>query len=118
MRAFDNDLDELGVAFTHPSDRAQDLIFCDLRAKTKFGRLKHVGDIAPILLHRVPGSRPTERKTQPPRFGPPGTNSSDTKIFAAHWLAASAGPPVGWNPRRKKPIACASVRDCHPILTA
>jgi len=54
LGAFDEELGDLGIAFTHPAIDAQSLIFPDLRAKSKFGRLEHVGDVEAILRHRAP----------------------------------------------------------------
>jgi hypothetical protein len=92
VRAFDNDLSQLGVAFTHPSTHAQELIFYDLRAKTKFGRLGHVDDIASILLHRAPGLAEDEAPSAAAKVWAAWHRFLGHEDFEADWLRLG-GPP-------------------------
>ena len=54
LRAFAEELGVLRSAFPQLTMVPERLIFSDLRAKTKFGRLKQVEDVEAILLHRAP----------------------------------------------------------------
>ena len=54
LSAFHEELGMLRTAFPHLPTVAEQRIFFDLRAKTKFARLKQVEDVEAILLHRAP----------------------------------------------------------------
>lgn len=92
VRAFDEVLEQLGIAFTHPSMGAQRLIFYDLRAKTKFGRLKQVEDIATVLLHRAPGLSDEEAQDAAAEVWAAWHRFLSHEDFDADWLQIS-GPP-------------------------
>ena len=54
VSAFQEELGILRTAFPQLPTAAEQRIFLDLRAKTKFGRLKQLEDVEAILLHRAP----------------------------------------------------------------
>ena len=85
-------LEQLGIFFTHPSTGAQRLIFYDLRAKTKFGRLNQVEDIATILLHRAPSLSSDEARDAAAAVWTTWNRFLSHEEFEADWLQLD-GPP-------------------------
>jgi hypothetical protein len=92
VKAFDEELEALRIAFTHPTIDAERFIFGDLRAKTKFGRLKQVEDVEAILLHRAPGLSGDEARDATAQLWAAWHRFLDQGDSDAEWLQLS-GPP-------------------------
>lgn len=85
-------LEQLGIVVTHPSAGAQRLIFYDLRAKTRYGRLKRVEDIATILLHRAPSLSSDDARDAAAEVWTAWNRFLSNEEFEPDWLQID-GPP-------------------------
>lgn len=92
VKAFGEAVEALPIAFTHPRVHAEDLIFYDLRAKTKFGHLEQPEDVEAIVLHRAPDLSPQEAHDAATGLWAAWQRFLGHEAFQAEWLQLS-GPP-------------------------